>query len=194
MKIFFRYWLPSLCSVLLLLVFAMVCLQTCGHRVYIIDGEKYPWIVNEEVVARLDTTYTSTAKLLAGLEKEGLVMSPQEFTNHTHSFFSWLLTVLVAVIGIMALAFGYNVDKRIKETVGEIKDKIDDSVGKTIKSKWLELMRVDKEVDSTIGGIIDDKIDEAFSDTEVELQIMKKRIREIGRTAITFTDENNEEE
>jgi len=194
MKTFFRYWLPSLCSVLLLLVFAMVCLQTCGHRVYIIDGEKYPWIVNAELVARLDTTYTSTARLLAGLEKEGLVMSPQEFTNHTHSFFSWLLTVLVAVIGIMALAFGYNVDKRIKETVGEIEKKIADSVGNTIKSKWLELMRVDKEVDSTIGGIIDDKIGETVSDIKNEFESMKKRLDEIGKADIIFTDENNEEE
>lgn len=193
MKNFCRYWLPALSFVLILLIFTMVLLQSCGYHIYVVNSERYPWVMNQEVIARLDTTYTSTANLLNGLQKEGLVLSPQEFTNHTHSFFSWLLTVLVAVIGLMALAFGYNVDKRIKETVGEIKEKVDDTVDKKIKSKWLELMRVDKEVDSTIGGIIDDKIEESISSIKEELHLINQQIRGLTGSAMIFENKNIEE-
>ena len=193
MKTFCRYWLPALSFVLMLLIFTMVLLQSCGYHVYIVNSEKYPWVVNQELIARLDTTYSSTVNLLNGLQKEGLVLSPQEFTNHTHSFFSWLLTVLVAVIGLMALAFGYNVDKRIKESVGEIQEKVDDTVDKKIKSKWLELMRVDKEVDSTIGGMIDDKIEEAISSTKEELFSMNQQLRGLKGSSMILENKNIEE-
>jgi hypothetical protein len=161
----------------------MVCLHTCGHRIYIVNEDKYPWIINSDVIAQLDTAYVSTVDLLTDLKKEGLVLSPQEFTSQTHSYFSWLLTVLVAVIGILTLVFGYNIDKRIKEILD-----------KNIKNKWLELMRVDKEVDSTIGGVIDDHIDAAISDIKSEIGSLKERLDSIEGTAITFTDNSTEEE
>lgn len=85
-------------------------------------------------------------ELLISLKQDGLVLSPQEYTNHTYNFFSWLLTILVAVIGIVMLVFGLNIDKKIETTINS-----------HLKTKWLELMRIDKEVDATIGGIIDDK-------------------------------------
>ncbi len=194
MKNLCRYWLPVLSRVSILLIFAMLLLRSCGRHIYVVNSEKYPWVVNQEVAARLDTTYNTTVNLLKGLQKEGLVLSPQEFTNHTHSFFSWLLTILVAVIGLMALAFGYNVDKRVKEAVGEIKEKVDDSVEKNIKSKWLELMRVDKEVDSTIGGIIDDKIEEALQRTNEKLESMGKQLSKLENSTMILENKNIEEE
>ena len=115
------------------------------------------------------------------LKKEGLVLSPQEYTNHTYNFFSWLLTILVAVIGIVVLVFGLNVDKKI-ETI----------INTHLKTKWLELMRIDKEVDKTIGGIIDDKIGNGLYDISLDLEKLQNRVQKLEDTSIRFeTTDNN---
>lgn len=120
-------------------------------------------------------------ELLMLLKKEGLVLSPQEYTNHTYNFFSWLLTILVAVIGIVVLVFGLNVDKKI-ETI----------INTHLKTKWLELMRIDKEVDKTIGGIIDDKIGNGLYDISLDLEKLQNRVQKLEDTSIRFeTTDNN---
>ena len=68
-------------------------------------------------------------ELLTSLKRDGLVLSPQEYTNHTYNFFSWLLTILVAVIGIVVLVFGLNVYKKI-ETI----------INSHLKTKWLNFV------------------------------------------------------
>lgn len=87
----------------------------------------------------------------------------------------------MAVIGIVVLVFGLNVDKKI-ETI----------INSHLKTKWLELMRVDKEVDATIGGIIDDKISSGLSDISHDLEELGKRIKKIEDTSIRFETTDND--
>ncbi len=169
-------WLPLI--LLLLIPIALLIMHTMNYGIYIINSEKYPWIINTEKVseiAQADSVSSSSLELLNNLKKEGLVISPQEFTNHTFNFFSWLLTVLVAVIGIVVLIFGFNIERKIETMLDN-----------RLKIKWLELMRVDKEVDSTIGGIIDDKIEQSMSD---DLKSISDRLQKIEDTTITFKTE-----
>ena len=140
-----------------------------------------PWIINSEELLQVDSMSNNSMELLMLLKKEGLVLSPQEYTNHTYNFFSWLLTILVAVIGIVVLVFGLNVDKKI-ETI----------INTHLKTKWLELMRIDKEVDKTIGGIIDDKIGNGLYDISLDLEKLQNRVQKLEDTSIRFeTTDNN---
>ena len=175
----FCEWLPYI--LLLLIPIILLVMYACGYEIFIVNGEKYPWIVNTERLIAIDTLSNSPVELLETLKKEGLVLSPQEYSNHTHSFFSWLLTILVAVIGIVVLVFGINIDKKIEGTLST-----------HLKAKWLELMRIDKEVDSTIGGIIDDKVTEATSELPDKISAIEKRLKELEDNAITFHSNENE--
>lgn len=172
-------WLPSI--ILLLIPIGFLILHAGGYEVYIVNGEKYPWIINSEELLQVDSMSNNSMELLMLLKKEGLVLSPQEYTNHTYNFFSWLLTILVAVIGIVVLVFGLNVDKKI-ETI----------INTHLKTKWLELMRIDKEVDKTIGGIIDDKIGNGLYDISLDLEKLQNRVQKLEDTSIRFeTTDNN---
>lgn len=172
-------WLPTI--ILLLIPVAFFIFHACGYEVYIVNGEKYPWIINSEELLKVDSLSNNSTELLLSLKRDGLVLSPQEYTNHTYNFFSWLLTILVAVIGIVVLVFGLNVDK-----------KIETNINSHLKIKWLELMRIDKEVDATIGGIIDDKIGNGLSDISHNLEELKKRVGNLEDTSIRFeTTDNN---
>ena len=124
----FCTWLPTI--ILVLIPIAFFLFHACGYEVYIVNGEKYPWVVNSEELLKVDSLSNNSMELLTSLKRDGLVLSPQEYTNHTYNFFSWLLTILVAVIGIVVLVFGLNVDKKI-ETI----------INSHLKTKWLELMR-----------------------------------------------------
>lgn len=172
-------WLPTI--ILLLIPIAFLISHACGYEVYIINGDKYPWVVNSEELLKADSLSNSSTELLMSLKRDGLVLSPQEYTNHTYNFFSWLLTILVAIIGIVVLVFGLNVDKKI-ETI----------INSHLKTKWLELMRIDKEVDATIGGIIDDKIGSALSDISHDFEELSKRVRTLEDTSIRFETTDND--
>lgn len=172
-------WLPTI--ILLLIPIAFLTFHACGYEVYIINGDKYPWVVNSEELLEADSLSNSSMELLISLKRDGLVLSPQEYTNHTYNFFSWLLTILVAIIGIVVLVFGLNVDKKI-ETI----------INSHLKTKWLELMRIDKEVDATIGGIIDDKIGSALSDISHDFEELSKRVRTLEDTSIRFETTDND--
>ena len=174
----FCIWLPTI--ILLLIPIAFFIFHACGYEVYIVNGEKYPWIVNSEELLKVDSLSNNSMELLMSLKRDGLVLSPQEYTNHTYNFFSWLLTILVAVIGIVVLVFGLNVDKKI-ETI----------INSHLKTKWLELMRIDKEVDATIGGIIDDKIGSGLSDISHDFEELSKRVRKLEDTSIRFETKFN---
>lgn len=106
----FREWLPIM--VLFIIPIVFLILHAIGYQVYIIDGEKYPWIINTDKIIAADSTHHSYVELLTSLEQKGLVLSPQEFTNNTYNFFSWLLTILVTVISIVAIFFGISIDKK----------------------------------------------------------------------------------
>ncbi len=175
----FCIWLPTI--ILLLIPIAFFMFHACGYEVYIVNGEKYPWIVNSEELLKVDSLSNNSMELLMSLKRNGLVLSPQEYTNHTYNFFSWLLTILVAVIGIVVLVFGLNVDKKI-ETI----------INSHLKTKWLELMRIDKEVDATIGGIIDDKIGSGLSDISHDLEELSKRVKKLEDTSIRFETTDND--
>lgn len=175
----FCTWLPTI--ILVLIPIAFFLFHACGYEVYIVNGEKYPWVVNSEELLKVDSLSNNSMELLTSLKRDGLVLSPQEYTNHTYNFFSWLLTILVAVIGIVVLVFGLNVDKKI-ETI----------INSHLKTKWLELMRVDKEVDATIGGIIDDKISSGLSDISHDLEELGKRIKKLEDTSIRFETTDND--
>ena len=175
----FCTWLPTI--ILVLIPIAFFLFHACGYEVYIVNGEKYPWVVNSEELLKVDSLSNNSMELLTSLKRDGLVLSPQEYTNHTSNFFSWLLTILVAVIGIVVLVFGLNVDKKI-ETI----------INSHLKTKWLELMRVDKEVDATIGGIIDDKISSGLSDISHDLEELGKRIKKLEDTSIRFETTDND--
>lgn len=108
----FCTWLPTI--ILVLIPIAFFLFHACGYEVYIVNGEKYPWVVNSEELLKVDSLSNNSMELLTSLKRDGLVLSPQEYTNHTYNFFSWLLTILVAVIGIVVLVFGLNVDKKIE--------------------------------------------------------------------------------
>ncbi len=175
-------WLPTF--TLLLIPIAFLIFHACGYEVYVVNGEKYPWVVNSEELLKTDSLSNNSMELLISLKRDGLVLSPQEYTNHTYNFFSWLLTILVAVIGIVILVFGLNVDKKI----GTI-------INSHLKTKWLELMRIGKEVDATIGGIIDDKIGNGLSDISHDIEELQKKVKKLEDTSIRFatTDDNGTE-
>lgn len=175
----FCMWLPTI--TLLLIPIAFLIFHACGYEVYIVNGEKYPWIVNSEELLKVDSLNNNSTELLLSLKQDGLVLSPQEYTNHTYNFFSWLLTILVAVIGIVVLAFGLNIDKKI-ETI----------INSHLKTKWLELMKIDKEVDATIGGIIDDKIRDGLSEFSHDLEEIKEKVRQLAETSIHFKTIDND--
>jgi hypothetical protein len=175
----FCTWLPTI--ILLLVPIAFLIFHAYGYEFYIVNGEKYPWIVNSEELLKVDSLSKNSMGLLISLKQDGLVLSPQEYTNHTYNFFSWLLTILVAVIGIVMLVFGLNIDKKIETTINS-----------HLKTKWLELMRIDKEVDATIGGIIDDKIDSGLSDISHDLEELSKRVRKLEDTSIRFETTDND--
>lgn len=175
----FCMWLPTI--ILLLIPVAFFIFHACGYEVYIVNGEKYPWIINSEELLKVDSLSNNSMELLLSLKRDGLVLSPQEYTNHTYNFFSWLLTILVAVIGIVVLVFGLNVDK-----------KIETNINSHLKTKWLELMRIDKEVDATIGGIIDDKIGNGLSDISHDFEELQKRVRKLEDTSIRFETTDND--
>ena len=79
------------------------------------------------------------------------------------------------------LVFGWNGDKKI-ETI----------INTHLKTKWLELMRIDKEVDKTIGGIIDDKIGNGLYDISLDLEKLQNRVQKLEDTSIRFeTTDNN---
>jgi len=168
----FCIWLPTI--ILLLIPIAFFMFHACGYEVYIVNGEKYPWIVNSEELLKVDSLSNNSMGLLMSLKRDGLVLSPQEYTNHTY-------TILVAVIGIVVLVFGLNVDKKI-ETI----------INSHLKTKWLELMRIDKEVDATIGGIIDDKIGSGLSDISHDFEELSKRVRKLEDTSIRFETTDND--
>ena len=87
----------------------------------------------------------------------------------------------VAVVGIVVLVFGLNVDKKIELIINT-----------HLKSKWLELMRIDKEVDATIGGIIDDKIGSALSDISQEFEELHEKVEKLEKTSIRFTTKEDD--
>ncbi len=175
----FCAWLPTI--LLLLIPIAFIILHACGYEVYIVNGEKYPWVVNSEELLKIDSLSSNSKELLMLLKQDGLVLSPQEYANHTYNFFSWLLTILVAVVGIVVLVFGLNVDKKIELIINT-----------HLKSKWLELMRIDKEVDATIGGIIDDKIGSALSDISQEFEELHEKVEKLEKTSIRFTTKEDD--
>ncbi len=171
-------WLPII--LLLIIPIAFLIFHACGYEIYIVNGEKYPWIVNSEELLKIDSLNNNSVELLLSLKRDGLVLSPQEYANHTYNFFSWLLTILVAVIGIVVLVFGFNVEKKIEA-----------NLNLHLKIKWLELMRTDKEVDSTIGGIIDDKIGNGLFDISQNFEELQKRVEKLEDTSIRFETNNN---
>lgn len=175
----FYIWLPTV--ILLLIPVAFLLFHIFGYEVYIVNGEKYPWIVNSEELLKMDSLNNTSTELLLSLKRDGLVLSPQEYTNHTYNFFSWLLTILVAVIGIVILIVWWDIDKRIEITTNS-----------QIKTKWLELMRTDKEVDATIGGIIDDKIVNELSDISHDFEELQKRVIKLEDTSIRFITQDND--
>lgn len=78
------------------------------------------------------------------------------------------------------LVFGFNVEKKIEA-----------NLNLHLKIKWLELMRTDKEVDSTIGGIIDDKIGNGLFDISQNFEELQKRVKKLEDTSIRFETNNN---
>lgn len=173
MRNFFAKWLPII--LLLLIPIAFLVSHVFGYEIYIINSDKYPWIIDSEHFLLNDSLSKTNLELLLTLKQEGLVLSPQEYTNHTFNFFSWLLTILVSIIGIVVLVFALNVEK-----------KIDTTLNVQLKSKWLELMRIDKEVDSTIGGIIDDKIEGSVSDLSYKMESLDEKIKGIEQNYVKF--------
>lgn len=79
------------------------------------------------------------------------------------------------------LVFGLNVDKKIETFINS-----------HLKTKWLELMRIDKEVDATIGGIIDDKIGNGLSDISHDFEELRKRVIKLEDTSIRFETTEND--
>lgn len=169
MSNFFTKWLPII--ILLLIPISLLLLHCLGYELFIYNTSELPAIVNTEIVTA-DTSDVACVHLLNDMRQQGVILSPQEYTNHVFNFFSWLLTILVAIIGIVIIFVGFNVDKKIESTLDS-----------HLKKKWLELMKIDKEVDSTIGGIIDDKVEDAVLSYS---QSIEKRLSAIEKTAITF--------
>lgn len=175
----FCEWLP--CILLLLIPIVLLVMHMFGYEIYIMNSQKYPWVINTDLLVNVDSLSNSPVEVLSTLQKEGFVLSPQEYNNHTYHFFSWLLTILVAVIGIVVLVFGISIDRKIETMLNT-----------HLKAKWLELMRVDKEVDSTIGGIIDDKVSEATSELPDQIIDIEGRLRNLETNAITFSSSEDE--
>lgn len=170
MSNFFAKWLPTI--ILFLIPITWLVLHCLGYEIFIYDTREFPAIVNNVDKIMADTTNLKSVDLFINMRNQGLVLSPQEYTNHVFNFFSWLLTILVAIIGIVIIFVGFNVDKKIELTLDG-----------HLKKKWLELMKIDKEVDSTIGGIIDDKVEDAILSYS---QSIEKRLSSIEKTAVTF--------
>ena len=95
----FCTWLPTI--ILVLIPIAFFLFHAYGYEVYIVNGEKYPWVVNSEELLKVDSLSNNSMELLTSLKRDGLVLSPQEYTNHKYNFFSWLLTILVAELGLL---------------------------------------------------------------------------------------------
>lgn len=78
-------WLPII--LLLIIPIAFLIFHACGYEIYIVNGEKYPWIVNSEELLKIDSLNNNSVELLLSLKRDGLVLSPQEYANHTYNFF-----------------------------------------------------------------------------------------------------------
>ena len=61
----FCAWLPTI--LLMLIPVAFIILHACGYEVYIVNGEKYPWVVNSEELLKIDSLSSNSMQLVKSL-------------------------------------------------------------------------------------------------------------------------------
>lgn len=102
--------------------------------------------------SRCDTTYNNVAKvkLLKELEKEGVLLTPQEYTSNIASYYNTLITILIFLFILFSFLSYFHLKFLAKEQLQE-------QVLKIFEDKIKDSKQMEKIIIEAFAGKADDK-------------------------------------
>ena len=125
----------------------------------------------------IDSTVCSKIEVIHELEKKGIIITPQEYTNNISSFYNTIITVLVALFIIFSLVtyihLKYVAEEQIQErlkklltTSFEVREVIQNTISGFVDEQYIKREDLESYVDEQIQNISRriDNLDERFAE------------------------------
>ena len=125
----------------------------------------------------IDSKVCSKIEVIHELEKKGIIITPQEYTNNISSFYNTIITVLVALFIIFSLVtyihLKYVAEEQIQErlkklltTSFEVREVIQNTISGFVDEQYIKREDLESYVDEQIQNISRriDNLDERFAE------------------------------